>query len=189
MKMKRAYAAALTAVLLSVPLFSSAQPPLIIVNGRTTELTDLKSINPHDIESVETVPADEQTVEKYGPRANNGIVSVTLRYDEPAVFLVADASFADYISSHVKWKDNDPAARVSVRYAIGTDGHISTGEVIESTDARLRRRVLAAMTEASKQALWTPARRNGRPVVTERVVQISLPAGKSVPQEPYIILL
>lgn len=190
MKRAKAYTAIIAAVLSTiVPLFSFAQQPLIIVNGRTTELTDLKAIDPQDIESVETEPADEESVEKYGPRANNGIVRVTLRYDEPARFTVADASFADYIASHVKWTDNDPAARVSLRYTIGEDGCITVGEVLESTDNRLKRRILQAMDEAAKNPLWQPARRDGRPVATERVLTLQLPEGKSMPREPYIILL
>ena len=189
MIMKRAYTTVLTAVLLLVPLFSSAQSPLIIINGTVTELTDLKSVNPQDIESIDTEPANEYTVAKYGPRANNGIVCVTLRYDNPAEFLIADTSFGDYISSHVKWSDSDPAARIVVRYTINPDGHITTGEVLESTDARLRRRVLAAMKAAEKQPLWRAAMRSGTPVATERVVQISLPVGKSMESEPYIIIL
>lgn len=189
MNMKRAYAAALTAVLTLVPLFSSAQPPLIIVNGQTTELTDLKAINPQDIENVETEPADEQSIEKYGPRANHGIVRVTLKYDEAARFTVADKSFAAYISERVKWGANEPAARVSIRYTIGEQGCIVIGEVLEATDKRLRRRVTEAMKEAVENPLWVPARKNGVPVATERVLTVQLPEGKSMPREPYIILL
>lgn len=188
MRGKRLFINILTAVLLSVPLFSYAQSPLIIVNGSVTELTDLKAINPADIELVETEPVDEQSVEKYGPRANNGIIHVTLKYDQPARFTLAD-SFDDYIESRIKWNSDEVAARVAIRYTIAEDGRIIPGEILEATEGRLKRRVTAAIAEFAKTAAWEPARKNGVPVATERVLQVQLPKGKRMPREPYIILL
>lgn len=63
----------------------SAQRPLCIVNGAPTE-EDIALIPPEDIERVETLPADEETIARYGAEASNGVILVTLRYDEPARF-------------------------------------------------------------------------------------------------------
>ena len=57
--MKR-YALTLFALLGSALLPAAAQKPLYIVNGRETE--EIASIPPEDIERVETLPADEETV-------------------------------------------------------------------------------------------------------------------------------
>lgn len=187
--MKRAgFITLLAAILATVPLFSFAQSPLIIVNGSITDLTDLKAIKPEDIELIETEPVNEESVEKYGTRANNGIIHVTLRYDEPAHFTLGGL-FDEHIESRIKWSNEEIAARVSVRYTITEDGSIRIGDVLEATDRRFKRRVLAAMEEFTNTQAWIPARKNGIPVETERVLQVQLPKGKRIPREPYIIIL
>ena len=176
------------AALSIVPLFSFGQSPLIIINGRITELTDLKDINPADIERMETETVDEQSIEKYGPRANNGIVHVTLKYDRSARFTLGE-SFDEYVESRIKWSNDEAAARVAIRYTIAEDGRIAIGEVLEATEGRLKRRVLAALAEFEKNAAWEPATNNGVPVATERVIVVQLPKGKRMPRVPYLILL
>lgn len=179
----------LGAVSIILPLFSFGQSPLIIVNDVITDLTDLKQIAPQDIEHIDTEPADEQTIEKYGPRANNGVVRVTLRYDEAAKFIGSDRTFDRYIAENVVWASHEPAARVAVRYTVNTDGRITLGEILEATDKRFKRRVIKAMESAAADPLWIPAKRKGEPVVTEHVLQVQLPEGKPMPREPYIIIL
>lgn len=179
----------MAAVLLSVPLFSFAQPPLIIVNGQLTELTDLKAISPENIERIDTEAVNETSVEKYGARANNGIIHVTLKYDEPARFEDGGIPFDDRVESLVKWGDEEPAARVSIRYTVTEDGRITPGEVLEATDRRLKRRVMSALNEYVKNPHWKPASRNGVPVATAHVLQVRLPKGKSMPRERYLIRL
>lgn len=176
------------AALIGVPLLSYGQSPLITVNGSITDLTDLKAINPDEIERIETEPVNEESVEKYGPRANNGIIHVTLKYDQSARFTLG-TSFDDYVESKIKWNNDETAARVAVRYTIAEDGRIIIGEILEATDGRLKRRVLAALDEFTKSPLWEPARKRGEPVATERIVTIQLPKGKRMPREPYLILL
>lgn len=188
MRAKHLIVCCLLTVLGLVPLFSSAQSPLIIVNGQITDLTDLKEINPEDIERVETEPVNEESVERYGSRANNGIVHVTLKYDRSARFK-GEGTFDETVERTVKWKADETAARVTVRYTIAENGCIIIGEVLESTDGRLKRRVLAAMEEFAKNPMWEPATKQGEPVATERVLQIQLPHGKRLPRRPYIILL
>ncbi|MDE6865117.1 MAG: TonB-dependent receptor plug domain-containing protein, partial [Alistipes sp.] len=60
-----------------------AQQPLYIVNGVPTT-DNIAQIPPEDIERIETLPADEESIARYGEQASNGVVLVTLRYDEPA---------------------------------------------------------------------------------------------------------
>lgn len=62
--MKR-YALTLFALLGSALLPAAAQKPLYIVNGRETE--EIASIPPEDIERVETLPADEETIARLRP--------------------------------------------------------------------------------------------------------------------------
>ena len=100
-------------------LEAAAQKPLYIVNGTPCERIDL--IPPEDIESVESLPADERSIARYGEGASNGVILITLRYDQPAAF-PSDSTYSQYIARRVVWSDTDPVARVILRYKILTDG-------------------------------------------------------------------
>ncbi len=108
--------AALFAVL---PL--EAQRPLYLVNGEPRD--EIASIPARDIECIEELPADEETIARYGERAADGVLLITLRYDTPARF-EADTTLGAYIARRVRWDDDEPAARVVVRYRI-TDHRIN----------------------------------------------------------------
>ena len=75
------------------------------MNGRETE--EIASIPPEDIERVETLPADEETIARYGLRASNGVLLVTLRYDSPAV-VPSDPTFWRYNPRRREGPDGAP---------------------------------------------------------------------------------
>ncbi len=166
------------ALLAATPL--AAQKPLYIVNG--TPCDEIAGIETDDIERIEELPADEESIARYGDKATNGVILITLKYDSPAVFEGGEP-FADHIARQVKWGENEPAARVALRYTVTAEGETVAGAILESTDSRLRRRVLKALAEAPR---WKPATKNGRPVESEGVLRIQLPEGKPLPGEPYI---
>ena len=156
--------------------------PLYIVNGKET--SEIRSIPPEDIENVEMLPADEETIARYGEKAFNGVMVVTLRYDSPARFTAAE-SFDAYIASQVKWSDDETAARVVLRYKITPDGETVVQQELESTDNRLKRRVLKAVAEAPR---WHPAQKNGAPVESEGVLSIQLPEGRRMPRQAELVI-
>ena len=129
------------------------------------------------------LPADEQTIARYGTEASNGVILITLRYDTPARFPEADGSFNDYISEQTDWDDSLPAARVVLRYKITTDGRTVPTDELEATDRRLRRRVIDAVEKAPR---WQPAMRDGKPVESEGVLRVQLPEGKKRSAPPGI---
>ena len=141
--------------------------PMYIVNGKET--TEIRSIPPEDIENVEMLPADEETI---------------ARYDQPATF-PADSTFGHYIASRVRWDASEPAARVVLRYKVTPEGDTVVHQELESTDKRLKRRVLKAVAEAPR---WTPAQKNGRPIESEGVLRIQLPEGKRMPRPVELVI-
>lgn len=180
--MKRLLLTVLAAGLLAL-LPAQAQRPMYIVNG--TPMEEIAHIPPANIERIETLPADEESIARYGEQASNGVILVTLRYDEPARFEAEGiASFGEYIARRVKWDASEPAARVILRYTITTEGKTVVETVLESTDNRLRRRVLKAVESAPD---WQPARKEGTPVATEGVLRIQLPEGKRMRQLPQLV--
>jgi hypothetical protein len=162
--------------------------PLYIVNGKRMSYADAKEISPRNILSEKMLPADEQTIEKYGAEASNGVVLITLRYDKPARFVLdgKEQRYSSYIAQQVKWEDSDPVARVVIAFKVNADGSVSEREVLEASDKRLLRRVQKAMAEAPK---WIPAMREGKGVETDHVLRLTLPLGRKMPAEPVIIII
>lgn len=113
----------------------------------------------------------------------HGVLLVTLRYDQPATF-EADSSFTDYIARNVTWGDDEPAARVIIRYTITPEGNTVIDQALESTDSRLKRRVLKAISDAPS---WRPATKDGKPVASDGVLNIQLPQGKRIPRPVELI--
>ncbi len=159
--------------------------PLYIVNGAVWSAEQVQQIPEQNIEHVDMHPADEQSVARYGERANNGVVIISLCYDREAEFTGGE-SFYDYICSHVKWPSHYPTARFVVRYTIGADGVLTLGDTLESTDRTLRKRVLKAIRTAPH---WQPATKAGKAVDSEYVLSVQLPEGREMPREPYVVVM
>ena len=161
--------------------------PLYIVNGRRMSYDDVKDISPRNILTEKMLPVDEQLIAKYGEEASNGVVVMTLRYDEPARFEIdgKEERFSNYVAKQVKWEESDPVARVIIAYRVNADGSVSEREVLEASDKRLLRRVQKAVAEAPK---WIPALRDGKGVTTDYVLRITLPIGRELPPEPVILI-
>ena len=166
-----------------VPAMAQKQAtPLYIVNG--VEMESVKHIEESNIEHIDHLVADEATVAKYGERANNGVIIVTLRYDKEAEFS-GGKPLADYVEERVKWPANYGVARFVARYTIGADGSFRLGSELESTDHQLRKRVLRVLQSLPA---WQPATKQGKAVASDYVLSVQLPRGKAMPKEPYIII-
>ena len=161
---------------------AQTQTPLYIVNG--VEMESVKHIPEQNIEHIDHLPANEATVARYGEKANNGVIVVTLRYDKEARF-TGNKSLADYVAERVKWPDNYGVARYVARYTIGADGSFRLGTELESTDRQFRKRVLKVLQSLPA---WQPATKQGRAVESEYVLAVQLPKGKVMPKEPYIVI-
>lgn len=163
----------------------SPRQPLCIVNGRTVDASLLRDVPPEDILSTEVLPADEQTVARYGEQANYGVLLISLRYDTPARFAADTLGFSSYVASQVEWGETERTARYVARFTVGEDGCVTIGRELESTDPRLRRKVLRAVKLSPR---WQPATKDGHPVPSSHVLRIQLPEGREMPRERYIIL-
>ena len=161
---------------------AQTQNPLYIVNG--VEMESVKHIPEKNIEHIDHLAANEESVAKYGERANNGVIIVTLRYDKEAQF-TGEKPLADYVGERVKWPENYGVARFVARYTIETDGSFRLGTILQSTDHQFRKRVLKVLQSLPK---WEPATKQGKAVESEYVLAVQLPKGKQMPKEPYIVI-
>ena len=134
--------------------------PVYIVNGERYEGDAFREIPPAEIERMEQLPADEQTIERYGSDASNGVILITLKYDSKAVFTADSLSFDRYVARRIKWDATDPVARVVYRFKVQCDGSVVLTDLLESTDGRLRRKVVKAVEEAPRPRTDGRSRRN-----------------------------
>lgn len=161
------------------------QLPIYIVNGQRMSEEQVREIEPEDILTNTLLPADEQTIEKYGPDASNGVIVISLRYDTPARFEVdgEPTSFSNYIAQQIKWGEMDPIAQVVMELTVGADGRAVESEVLDSSDRRLLNRVRNAIEEAP---LWVAAKKDGQGVQTKHILRVTLPIGSTMPRERVI---
>ena len=173
-------------VAVALPLAAQQRRPVCIVNGEPYEGDAFREIPPAEIESMEQLPADEQTVARYGDEASNGVIIITLKYDTKASFDGGGRTFDRYVAERIRWDATDPVARVVYRFKVLRDGRVELTDLLESTDGRLRRKVVRAVEEAPR---WSPATKDGEPVETEHVLRVQLPEGRAMPPERAVILL
>jgi hypothetical protein len=161
---------------------SRKRMPLYIVNGEKMTEEQVKDINPKDIVDNHLLPADEQTIERYGHEAANCVVVITLRYDTPARFEIEGevTKYSAYIADRVKWDETDPVARIIISFKVKADGSVAEFDVLEATDKRLLRRIEKAMAEAPR---WQPALKDGKGVETTHLLKVTLPKGRTMPRE------
>lgn len=167
-----------------VSVTASAQ--LYIVNGEEYSAEQMRRIDPERVESSEQVAVSDSIMARYGERAADGVIVVTLKHDTEPQFSADSLSFREWVEREVAWDDNEPAARVVYRYVVGVDGRARLTELIESTDNRLRQRVVRAVKRAP---LWIPAEREGEVVEVEQVLVIELPKGKRLRGKRVLIQL
>jgi hypothetical protein len=161
-----------------------AQQPLYVVNGRVVET--LEGIQQSDIESIDVLPADEDTIAEWGLGASEGVIIVRLKFDTPATFSAEGVNnFTAYLAKHIKWNESMPAERVSLRLRITDDGTATIVEVLDSTSRQFLKRVTRAIASAPR---WQPAMRDGKAIESLQLVNIQLPIGKELPRDPYIVI-
>lgn len=161
-----------------------AQQPLYVVNGVVVD--GIESIPQSDIESIDVLPADEDTIAQWGMAASEGVIMVRLVYDTPATFSAEGIdNYTTYLATKVNWSDKMSAERVSLRIAVGEDGSVAITEVLDSTSRQFLKRVSKAIASSPN---WVAATRDGLPIATLHLVNLQLPVGKSLPREQYVII-
>lgn len=174
----------LSAQSLSAQVFTP-RLPIYIVNGQRMSEEQVREIEPEDILSNTMLPADEETIAKYGTDASNGVIVISLRYDTPARFEIEgeEANFSDYIGQQIKWGEMDPVAQVVMAIRVSPEGVVSEREVLESSDRKLLNRVRNAIEEAPR---WVAAKKDGKGIETQHVLRVTVPVGSRMPRERVI---
>ena len=161
-----------------------AYKPLYVVNGTIVE--SIEHIPHDDIERIDNLPANEETIAKWGMEASEGVILVTLKYDKRATFSYERFdNFTEYLASKVRWDESMSAERVSLRILVDSSGKATISEVISSTSKQFLKRVTRAIEEAP---LWQPAEKSGVAIESLHLVNLQLPKSKSLPKEIGVII-
>lgn len=161
-----------------------AQQPLYVVNGKVVE--SIEGIPHDDIESIDVLPADEDTIAEWGLAASEGVIVVRLKFDTPASFSAEGINnFTTYLAKQIKWDESMPAERASLRLRITKEGTAEVVEVLDTTSRQFLKRVTKAIAAAPR---WQPAMRDGKAIESLHLVNIQLPLGKELPKDPYVII-
>lgn len=161
-----------------------AQQPLYVVNGKVVE--SIEGIPHDDIESINVLPADEDTIAEWGLGASEGVIVVRLKFDTPASFSAEGINnFTTYLAKQIKWDESMPAERASLRLRITKEGTAEVVEVLDTTSRQFLKRVTKAIAAAPR---WQPAMRDGKAIESLHLVNIQLPLGKELPKDPYVII-
>ena len=161
-----------------------AQQPLYVVNGKVVE--SIEGIPHDDIESIDVLPADEDTIAEWGLAASEGVIVVRLKFDTPASFSAEGINnFTTYLAKQIKWDESMPAERASLRLRITKEGTAEVVEVLDTTSRQFLKRVTKAIAAAPR---WQPAMRDGKAIESLHLVNIQLPMGKELPKDPYVII-
>ena len=161
-----------------------AQQRLYVVNGKVVE--SIEGIPHDDIESIDVLPADEDTIAEWGLGASEGVIVVRLKFDTPASFSAEGINnFTTYLAKQIKWDESMPAERASLRLRITKEGTAEVVEVLDTTSRQFLKRVTKAIAAAPR---WQPAMRDGKAIESLHLVNIQLPLGKELPKDPYVII-
>lgn len=149
-------------------------------------MESIEGIPQEDIESIDVLPADEDTIAVWGLAASEGVIMVRLKFDTPATFS-ADGfdNFTLYLANEIKWSESMPAERASLRINVTEEGTVEIVEVLDTTSRQFLKRVTKAIEEAPR---WQPAMRDGKAIASLQLVNIQLPLGKELPKDPYVII-
>ena len=163
----------------------SARGPLYVLNGVRVE--SIESVEQSNIERIDHLPATEETIERWGIEASEGVIMVTLKYDTPARFEAeGHSNFTTYLQHKVKWDKNMPAERVSLRIKVDIEGRATIAKVLQSTSRQYLKRVGNAIATSP---CWTPATKNGKAVESTQLVNLLMPEGKQLPAERGVIII
>ncbi|HRQ49314.1 MAG TPA: N-acetylmuramoyl-L-alanine amidase, partial [Agriterribacter sp.] len=158
---------------------------LYFIDGIEFSKSGLEKINPNDIESINVI-RDKSAVDKYGARAKNGVIEITLKnntapkvqdgdkifqkVETEAKFPGGEAAWQKYISSSIKdvidsLQTENKAGTCVVQFIVDTEGNLSEVQPLTMQGTLFARTVTDAIKNGPK---WIPAMQNGHKVKAYR---------------------
>jgi TonB family protein len=162
--------------------------PLIVIDGVIAENQSMNKIDPETIESVSVIK-NEVSTNKYGEKARNGVIEITLKHpEEMAVIVESLPEFPGGVEALKKFVAESmqyPAValekgiqgKVMVSFVVSNTGEIINVKVKSGVDVSLDKE---AMRIVKSMPRWIPGKQNGEGVKVPYQIPInfSLPPKK-----------
>jgi hypothetical protein len=164
---------------------------LYIVDGKERPSSEVKSIPPAHIESINVLKG-ESAVKKYGDKGKNGVIEITLKSDAasqflpgtekvftqtetPATFPGGPAAWSKFIMGKIQanidsLSDKDYGTCV-LKFLVKKDGKISD---VKATTMQGTRLAEVAVNAVKNGPDWNPAEQNGHKVNSFRLQPVTL---------------
>ncbi|HRO45958.1 N-acetylmuramoyl-L-alanine amidase [Agriterribacter sp.] len=162
--------------------FRTMDSVLYFLDGIEFSKSGLEKINPNDIESIHVIK-DKSAVDKYGERAINGVIEITLKnvnnasivqkgdktfqiVEKAPAFPGGEAAWAKYISASINkvidslQEENKPGTCV-VQFIVDTEGNLSEVKPLTMEGTFFAKTVTDAIKNGPK---WIPAVQNGHKI-------------------------
>ncbi len=165
--------------------------PLFIIDGKEISKDEMSKISPASIESI-NVLKDKSAVTRYGQKAKNGVVEITLKsgadlktdtipdkvftkVENEAEFPGGKPAWIKYIVTKIQANQDTLTEKdfgtCVVKFIVDKDGSITNVEATTMKDTKLGMIAVNAIKTGPK---WIPATQNNRTVASYRLQPVTL---------------
>ncbi len=169
----------------------TTQNPIYFVDGKETNVSEMKNIPPGNIESINVIKG-EDALKNYGDRGKDGVINITMKPEEkvqtdtiPEKLFTKVEYEAEFPGGHKAWikymvskvqanKDslkNEDFGTCVVKFIVNKDGSISNVEATTMQESQLAKIAVDALRTGPK---WIPAKENGNFVASYRMQPVTL---------------
>lgn len=180
-------------------LISDANP-LLVVDGNISENKNIDSINPETIQSVNVLKG-EPAIAKYGEKAKNGVLEITLKQDKPVFFVVEEMpefpggqeALRKFIANEVKYpveaQEKAIQGKVFVNFVVSETGVVKDAKIARGVDPIIDNEALRVVNNLPA---WKPGKQKGVAVNVSYTVPINFslePAQTAKPAEKQVFFI
>lgn len=170
---------------------ATTQNPIYFVDGKETNVSEMKNIPPGNIESINVIKG-EDALKNYGDRGKDGVINITMKPEGkaptdtiPERLFTKVENEAEFPGGHEAWikyivskvqanKDslkNEDFGTCVVKFIVNKDGSISNVEATTMQKTQLAKIAVEVVRTGPK---WVPAKQNGQIVASYRLQPVTL---------------
>ena len=161
--------------------------PLIVINGNIAENQNIDKIDPESIDHVNVLKG-EQATGKYGEKAKNGVIEITLKPKTPFTMVEEMPSFPGgvealnaFVNANLKYPpfclEYRIQGRVIVSFVVDKNGSVTNAKLSRGVDPALDKEALRIV---KSMPIWNPGKQNGEcvEVAYEMPINFKIPVEK-----------
>lgn len=183
-----------------IQLTGNQENPLIVIDGVIAENKNINQINPETIQSVNVIKGDA-AISKYGEKAKDGVVEITLKQDKPVFFIVEEMpefpggqeALRQFIANEVRYpieaQEKAIQGKVFINFVVSENGTIKDAKVARGVDPLLDNEALRVVNNLP---VWKPGKQKGQNVNVSYTIPINFalePTQQAKPAEKKVFYI